>query len=72
MDGAGMLPEGAPSKWVSSFGADDADDADKTLTVITEHGGSVVRRAEETPYGRLAAAADPTGAVFNLSSLVAA
>jgi uncharacterized protein len=29
----------------------------------------VVRDAEDTPYGRLAAAGDPTGAVFNLSSL---
>ena len=28
--------------------------------------------AEDTPYGRLAAAADPTGAMFNLSSLPAA
>jgi uncharacterized protein len=37
--------------------------------VITEHGGSVLRPAEDTPYGRLASAADPTGAVFNLSSL---
>jgi len=69
MDGAGMLPEGATSKWVTFFGADDVD---TTLAVITDHGGSVVRGAEDTPYGRLAAAADPTGALFNLSSLPAA
>ena len=31
--------------------------------------GSVVRGAEDTPYGRLPAVADPTGAGFNLSSL---
>jgi len=31
--------------------------------------GSVVRGAEDTPYGRLAAVADHTGASFNLSSL---
>ena len=31
--------------------------------------GSVVRGAEDTPNGRLAADADPTGAGFNLSSL---
>jgi predicted enzyme related to lactoylglutathione lyase len=37
--------------------------------VITDNGGAVLRAAEDTPYGRLAAAADPTGAVFNLSSL---
>jgi uncharacterized protein len=69
MDGAGMLPAGATSSWVTFFGADDVD---KTLAVITDHGGSVVRGAEDTPYGRLAAAADPTGAMFNLSSLPAA
>ena len=69
MDGAGMLPEGATSKWVTFFGADEVD---KTLAVITDHGGSVVRGAEDTPYGRLAAAADPTGALFNLFSLPAA
>ena len=69
MDGAGMLPEGATSKWVTFFGADEVD---KTLAVITDHGGSVVRGAEDTRYGRLAAAADPTGALFNLFSLPAA
>jgi uncharacterized protein len=29
----------------------------------------VVQEAEDTPYGRLAAATDPTGTGFNLSSL---
>jgi predicted enzyme related to lactoylglutathione lyase len=66
MDGNSILPEGVPSHWITFFGADDVD---KTLQVITDHGGSVLRGAEDTPYGRLAAATDPTGAVFNLSSL---
>lgn len=66
MDGSDMLPDGVPSSWASFFGADDVD---KTLAVITEAGGTIVRGAEDTPYGRLAAAADPTGAAFNLSSL---
>jgi len=39
------------------------------VQLIVENGGSVVRAAEDTPYGRLAAVADPTGAGFNLSSL---
>jgi uncharacterized protein len=65
MDGISLLGEG-PSNWSIFFGSDDVD---KTLQVITEFGGSVVRPAEDTPYGRLASAADPTGAVFNLSSL---
>jgi predicted enzyme related to lactoylglutathione lyase len=66
MDGGGCLPEGVPSNWTIFFGAEDVD---KTLGVITDNGGAVVQPAEDTPYGRLAAAADPTGAVFNLSSL---
>ena len=33
---------------------------------ITSLGGSVVRPAEDTPYGRLAEAADPTGVHFKL------
>jgi predicted enzyme related to lactoylglutathione lyase len=40
----------------------------QALQVIIDDGGSVLRPAEDTPYGRLAAAADPTGTMFNLSS----
>lgn len=65
MDGSALLGD-IPSHWTTFFGADDVD---KALQVITEHGGRVLRAAEDTPYGRLAAAADPTGAAFNLSSL---
>ncbi|OBF79862.1 hydroxylase [Mycobacterium sp. 852002-51163_SCH5372311] len=66
MDGTSFLPEGVPSNWTIYFGAKDVD---KTLQVIGDNGGAVLRPAEDTPYGRLATAADPTGAVFNLSSL---
>ncbi len=66
MDGA-VLPQSAPSVWTPFLGADDVD---KTVEVIVEFGGSVVRAAEDTPYGRLAAVADPTGAGFNLCSPV--
>lgn len=66
MDGAACLPADAGSNWTIFFGAEEVD---KTLQVITDNGGAVLRGAEDTPYGRLAAAADPTGAVFNLSSL---
>jgi hypothetical protein len=65
MDGASCLPDGVPSNWTIFFGAADVD---KTLQVIADNGGAVPQPAEDTPYGRLAAA-DPTGAVFNLSSL---
>jgi predicted enzyme related to lactoylglutathione lyase len=66
MDGAGCLGAEVPSTWSIFFGAEDVD---KTLQVISDNGGAVLRAAEDTPYGRLAAAADPTGALFNLSSL---
>ena len=66
MDGAKDLPEGVPSNWFFFLGAEDVD---KTVELIVENGGTVVRAAEDTPYGRLAAEADPTGAGFNLSSL---
>jgi uncharacterized protein len=66
MDGAAFLPDGVPSSWTTFFGAKDVD---HTLGVITDNGGAVVRGAQDTPYGRLAAATDPTGVAFNLSSL---
>jgi predicted enzyme related to lactoylglutathione lyase len=55
-----------PSNWFFFLGADDVD---KTVQLVKENGGTVNRDAEDTPYGRLAAVADPTGAGFNLSSL---
>lgn len=63
MDAGGFLPDGVPSHWLVYFGVPDADAA---LAKIVELGGSVVVPAEDTPYGRLATAADPNGAVFRL------
>ena len=58
-----MADEAEPSGWNVYFQVADADDA---LERIVELGGTVLRPAEDTPYGRLAQAADPTGAVFRL------
>jgi predicted enzyme related to lactoylglutathione lyase len=66
MDGTRDLADGAPSIWFYFLGAEDVD---KTVQLVKENGGTVIRDAEDTPYGRLAAVADPTGAGFNLSSL---
>ena len=49
-----------------SLGGD--DDVDKTVQPMVDNRGSVIRGAEDTPHGRLAAVADPTGAGFNLSA----
>lgn len=66
MDARGFLPAGVPSSWQVYFGATDVD---ATLARIVELGGSVVEQAEDTPFGRLAGATDPTGAYFKLTSV---
>ena len=66
MDGTRDLPPDAPSTWIFFLGCDDVD---KTVQLVCDNGGTVIRDAEDTPYGRLAAVTDPLGAMFNLSSL---
>ena len=63
MDASAFLPEGVPAQWSVYFGAENTD---AVLARIVELGGAVVTGAEDTPYGRLATASDPTGAVFKL------
>jgi hypothetical protein len=64
MDAAAFGPDHY-SGWSVYFGADDTD---KTLARIVDLGGSVIQPAEDTPHGRLAHAADSTGAEFKLVS----
>jgi predicted enzyme related to lactoylglutathione lyase len=66
MDGGRFLPEGAPASWHTYWGCPDVDAA---LATVERLGGRIVEPAEDTPFGRLAKAADPTGATFKLSSL---
>ena len=63
MDATSFLPDGIPAHWSVYFGVDDTDAA---LAKTVELGGSIVVPAEDTPYGRLATATDPTGAQFKL------
>ncbi len=63
MDAAAFLPDGAPSQWSIYFSVDDAD---ASMARIVELGGAAVSGPDDTPYGRLATAADPTGATFKL------
>lgn len=63
MDASSFLGEGSPGQWGVYFGVDDADVA---AARIKELGGSILRPPEDTPYGRLAHAADPAGARFKL------
>ena len=63
MDASGFLPEGAPAFWSVYF---EVEDADAALEKIVELGGEVLRPAEDTPWGRLAEAADATGTRFKV------
>jgi len=63
MDAKAFLPEGEPANWSIFW---EVDDVAATLAQVKALGGSVVTDARDTPYGRLAAAADPAGALFKL------
>ncbi|MGH9133793.1 MAG: VOC family protein [Ilumatobacteraceae bacterium] len=63
VDAAALLPADQPAAWSIYFGVDDVD---AVLALIVELGGSVIQTADDTPYGRLARAVDPTGATFRL------
>jgi predicted enzyme related to lactoylglutathione lyase len=65
MDASGFLPAGVPAHWSVYWGVQDAADAAVQVKAL---GGSVVRDAEDTPYGRIATVADPAGAQFKLHS----
>jgi predicted enzyme related to lactoylglutathione lyase len=60
---AGIMEGGLDHAWDIYIWTDDAD---ATLGRVTELGGSVLRAPEDTPYGRLATLADPTGARIKL------
>ena len=63
MDAASFLPADALASWSVYFAVDDADAASNR---IVELGGSILQPAQDTPYGRLASAADVTGVPFNI------
>ncbi len=63
MDSTNFLPGGVPAHWAVYLSVDDTDAAVKTTT---ELGGSLVTAPHDTPYGRIAIVADPTGAHVRL------
>ncbi len=62
-EGSTGVPEDAPAQWSVYL---TVEDADRALTQAIELGASVVHQPEDTPYGRLAALKDPTGALVKL------
>jgi len=57
------LGDAGCSFWTVYFGVEDVDDA---LRAVGALGGSVVSPAANTPYGRMATVADPTGTEFRI------
>ena len=65
MDAAAFLPEGQADEWGVYL---QVADADETLAIVGRLGGTVTQEAMDTPYGRLAGAADPLGVRFKIVS----
>lgn len=62
--GMGALPAEmgeTPPHWLTYFGVEDTDAAAQTLL---DNGGSVLKPAWDTPFGRIAVVAGPVGEVF--------
>lgn len=59
----GQFPPQVPSFWQTFLGVEDIDAA---VSATADLGGEVLRAAEDSPFGRLAVIADPTGAVVTL------
>jgi predicted enzyme related to lactoylglutathione lyase len=68
MDAKDFLPEGMPASWQTYIGCVDVDGA---LSAVERLGGEIVQAAEDSPFGRLAQIADPTGATIKLVSVPA-
>jgi predicted enzyme related to lactoylglutathione lyase len=60
----GDLAPGEAGRWEVVFRVADTDAA---VARVVELGGTVLREASDTPFGRLAEAADPTGTRFRLT-----
>jgi uncharacterized protein len=67
MDSSSFLPEGVPANWQVYFGVENAD---ATIEKALSMGGQLVQPAEDTPFGRMATLADPTGTMFKISQPV--
>lgn len=61
MDDEGHLPPESPPHWAVYFAVADTD---ASLATAVELGGTAVMDPVDTPYGRVAGVADPTGATF--------
>jgi predicted enzyme related to lactoylglutathione lyase len=51
------------SQWINYFSVANADE---TVAIVTKHGGKVMGNTDDSPFGRIAALADPSGATFKI------
>lgn len=63
MDASAYLPAEVPSNWQVYFGVTDTD---ATIAKAVSLGAQVMDGPDDTPFGRLATLADPTGAMFKI------
>jgi predicted enzyme related to lactoylglutathione lyase len=63
MDASGYLPAEVPSNWQVYF---NVEDADASIEKAVSLGATVLDGPEDSPFGRLATLADPTGAIFKI------
>ena len=61
-------PEGTPGHWVAYFSVSDVDAA---VTAAESAGGTIAMAPVDTPFGRMAAIADPFGATFSVHAQLA-
>jgi predicted enzyme related to lactoylglutathione lyase len=65
MDASEYAPEGSAAVWSVYFRVADTDAA---LAQVERLGGAIVTPGQDSPYGRLATVADPTGAQFKVTA----
>jgi predicted enzyme related to lactoylglutathione lyase len=63
MDASGYLPAEVPSNWQVYF---NVEDTDASIEKAVSLGATVLDGPEDSPFGRLAMLADPTGAIFKI------
>ena len=63
LDASGFLPADVPSSWQTYFAVESAD---ASVEKAVSMGATVIDAAQDSPFGRLATLADPTGALFKI------
>ncbi|MFD5278634.1 VOC family protein [Pseudarthrobacter sp. NPDC058362] len=63
MDASGYLSDDVPSHWQVYFNVENTDDSIERAVAL---GATVLDGPEDSPFGRVASLADPTGATFKI------